>query len=579
MGFSKPLFSWFFLAASPLNLAAEESVESETPPAIEVPSQVTELIQFLRSNDVLIPDWPETFAFSTTYNAESPVPPMCYTRHEAKFNPCYVCHQDPKRFFENLQSDFGLQAAYDFSDQGFANHWLNLFEDRSDRVAKISDHEILDYIREDNYSELSKRLRSRNFEGWIPDLKDLELAGDAFDDDGFAKDGSGWVAFNYKPMPSTFWPANGATDDVMIRLPERFRTLRGGGYSRDVYAANLALLELGIKRYDSIGSLPVNEEIVEVDLDGDGELGVATTVLRRSHFVGAADKHEVFDTMYPKGTEFLHTVRYIDVNGQGEVCHSKRMKEVRYMVRNQERRRIQAADHYREEQLDKEAGKLPSARPFVAERALESETGWLISGFIEGHGGRLRANTFEETFACMGCHNSVGSTIDKTFSFPRKIDGARGWGYINLKGMPDAPNVGETRGEIATYLDRVGGGSEFRHNGEMVERWFTPEGQLDFGAVAAAKDVYELITPSVEKAMELNKAYKVIVEDQDFVFGKDPTILPPKNVIKLVDPDDSPTLPAEKQFRWDIRLDWNLGFKQRTRTQTQSRESAAVILE
>ena len=47
--------------------------------------------------------------------------------------------------------------------------------------------------------------------------------------------------------------------------------------------------------------------------------------------------------------------------------------------------------------------------------------GWLIQGFIEDRSGRLRFNTYEETMFCMGCHNSVGSIIDKTYSFPRKL--------------------------------------------------------------------------------------------------------------------------------------------------------------
>ncbi|TMO83484.1 hypothetical protein CWC13_20075, partial [Pseudoalteromonas ruthenica] len=68
----------------------------------------------------------------------------------------------------------------------------------------------------------------------------------AFDEMGFARDGSGWVAFNYKPFPSTFWPTNGSTGDVMIRLPEAFRS-KGGVYNQDVYLANLSLVELALK--------------------------------------------------------------------------------------------------------------------------------------------------------------------------------------------------------------------------------------------------------------------------------------------------------------------------------------------
>ena len=78
---------------------------------------------------------------------------------------------------------------------------------------------------------------------------------------------------------------------------------------------------------------------------------------------------------------------------------------------------------------------------------------------------------FEEQFFCIGCHKSVGTTIDHTYSFPRKVDGILGWGYIDLAKMQDVPNVGEEDGEFLTYLERVGGGDEFRQNEEMLERW------------------------------------------------------------------------------------------------------------
>ena len=82
-------------------------------------------------------------------------------------------------------------------------------------------------------------------------------------------------------------------------------------------------------------------------------------------------------------------------------------------------------------------GTLP--RHHLGHHGLDNGNGWALHGFIEDRKGRLRAMTYEENFSCMGCHNSVGSTIDKTFSFPRKMDGGKGWGYIDLKGMPDAP--------------------------------------------------------------------------------------------------------------------------------------------
>jgi hypothetical protein len=182
--------------------------------------------------------------------------------------------------------------------------------------------------------------------------------------------------------------------------------------------------------------------------------------------------------------------------------------------------------------------------------------GWAIQSFIEDRNGRLRTATYEENLFCMGCHNSIGSTIDKTFSFARKIDGAEGWGYINLKGMKDAPNMGEEKGEFATYFERVGGGGEFRSNPEMQQRWFNDDGTVNQDKIANAKDVYELIIPSKERAMSLNKAYKVIVEAQDYIYGRDATTTPPKNVYESIDNETAPTLPKYKTYKWDIRLNW-----------------------
>lgn len=527
---------------------------SKTPDAARDFAGHEELVAYLRKCDDVVPQKPKGYPKRLMSNHEAVVPPQCYTRTEAFYNPCYVCHQDPIEGRENLMNDGDLQRDYSFSDAGLTNHWSNLFEDRSERVAAISDEEILDYISTDNYSELPGRLREAGFRGWIPDLDQLHLGPGAFDELGFARDGSGWVAFNYKPLPSTFWPTNGSTDDVMIRLPEPFRSDRDGKPSREIYIANLAILELLIKGFDSITCPPVDETRVGSDLDRDGSLGTARRVVRPDAWVGAASD-SFFDThLYPEGTEFLHTVRYVGVDGDGGIGVSTRMKEVRYMRKARIYSKPVYARRYEEESFEKEAGNLPGYI-HLDDLGFDNGSGWAIQGFIEDRVGRLRAMTYEEGFSCMGCHNSVGSTIDKTFSFPRKVDGAKGWGYIDLKGMPDVPNRGEATGEIATYLARVGGGSEFRNNDEMFERWFT-DGRLDRVKLSKARDVHDLIAPSRERALALNKAYRCIVEDQDFIYGKDATIHPPENVYDSIDNEETPTLPDNRVFRYDILLDW-----------------------
>lgn len=515
----------------------------------------TQILDWLRTNSAILPKVPDDHPVSTVYNREAIVPPQCYTRTEGVFNPCYVCHQDSIPGRENQMNDGDLQEAYSFSDLGMTNHWRNLFEDRTERVAKISDSDILDYISQDNYSELAPRLKEAGFKGWIPDLTNLHLGREAFDDEGFAKDGSHWVAFSYKPFPSTFWPCNGSTDDVMIRLPEIYRTDKDGNYSRDVYKANLAILEATIKGVSEIRTLPVNETLIGTDLDGDGVLGTAHRISTITSYVGAAEGAYRDTHLYPRHTEFLHTVRYIGFAADGSIDVSRRMKEVRYMRKWQAYAKPVYARRYQTEAFEKEAGNLPGYHN-LGQHGLDNGNGWSIHGFVEDSKGRLRSSTFEENLFCMGCHNSIGSTIDKTFSFPRKMDGPEGWGYINLKGMPDAPNKGERKGEIATYLERAGGGSEFRNNSEMAARWLKSDGSIDSEKIARARDVYDLIAPSRERALQLNKAYRTIVEDQDFIHGRDPMLTPPQNVYRSIDNATTPTLPESRIFKWNILLDW-----------------------
>jgi hypothetical protein len=578
----RALLAVFAIAPACLLLSNEAPINVKTSsqrrlsPARPVHEQILESLQ---KSDSVIPVVPNVHPVSMVYNREAIVPPQCYTRTEGTFNPCYVCHQDTIRGRENVMNDRDLQIAYSFSDLGMTNHWYNLFVDRTKRVGTITDAEILKYVAQDNYSELEARLRQAEFKGWIPDLRNLHLGPAAFDEEGFAKDGSGWVAFSYKPFPSTFWPCNGSTDDVMIRLPKAYRSDKAGEYSRDIYKANLAILEASIKGTSELSTPPIDERIIGRDLDGDGELRVASRISKVDRYVGGANGAWRDDHLYPQGTEFLHTVRYIGLSDKDEIGVSTRMKEVRYMRKSRAYSKPVYARRYQLESFEKEAGNLPGYHN-LGHNGLDNGNGWAIQGFIEDSKGRLRASTFEENLFCMGCHNSIGSTIDKTFSFPRKVDGAQGWGYINLRGMPDAPSKGEKRGEIATYLERAGGGSEFRNNEEMLARWFKRDGTVDHEKVANARDVYELITPSRERAMVLNKAYKTIVEDQTFIYGRDAVVAPPKNVYPWIDNEKTPTLPESRTFTWNILLDWPSRFPARDpQNVTAIEKSTARILD
>lgn len=487
------------------------------------------------------------------FNAEAPIPSQCYTKTEGQFNPCYTCHQIYTDDRVNTMNDGFLQGDYGFSDVGVNNHWSNLFVDRSDWLEQVSDEVILEYINSDNYSGLAGHLQASGWQGFIPDLENYQAAASAFDFNGLALDGSHWVAFNYKPFPGTFWPTNGSTDDVVLRLDSAFRELNGV-FNRDVYFINLSLIELTMKGLGEVTLWPVDEVALKIDLDQDGTLATTDRIKARSHYIGDASDIPVDKTQFPVGTQLMHSVRYVGVNDDGDIYPSTRMKELRYMKKVNNLTQGQISGRYDRERKEKFEGALPYYLD-KQDDGYDNSQGWFVQGFIEDYDGSLRPQTKEEALFCMGCHSAIGTTIDSTFSFVRKQPGIDGWGYINIRGMQDAPSLGDTTGGIQQYLERVGGGSEFRENPEMQARWFNDDGSVNVEAVQAA-DVYELITPSRRRALDLNKAYSHIVRHQSFRHGRDASWIPAENVIESVTAHDVPLRDEHRQFGWELRLDW-----------------------
>lgn len=470
-----------------------------------------------------------------TVNLEATVPPQCYTKTAGVANPCWTCHTLP--YAPNYLFDWTLQEEYAFSDFALENRWKNLFVDRAAAIATISDQDALDYIYTDNYAPLRVALTAHpDYPGYVPDLDFAQ----GFDEEGFAKDGSGWRTIRYKPFLGAFWPTNGNTDDVMIRLPLAFQTDANGDLSREIYKINLAIVEAAIAAdpRQTTPQLerpiePINEEIGGVDLDGDGKLAPSIVTIRGlpTHYVGAARTTPVKRYLYPQGVEFLHSVRYVDP--ASPTLLSPRMKELRYS------RKVMLLDdwgllrQYEKELLEKEEGKLPTftGSPLVG---LRNDFGWQLQGFIEDEMGRLRLQTEEEHRFCMGCHSALGVTVDHTFTLARKAPGAEGWRHQDLRGIPDAPQAGHAEPEILTYFKRVTGGDEFRANAEMLARFF-PNGVLDEAAVRRAapggdQDITFLIVPSRERALLLNKAYMALVREQTFELGRDTAPTPAINV-------------------------------------------------
>lgn len=85
----------------------------------------------------------------------------------------------------------------------------------------------------------------------------------------------------------------GAATDVMIRLPETFRRAQkcstaNGRLSRQVYLANLSILEMAIKELDRLSTPEIDEAKVCADLNGDNDTEIRVQVIkdRPSRYVG-----------------------------------------------------------------------------------------------------------------------------------------------------------------------------------------------------------------------------------------------------------------------------------------------------
>lgn len=470
-------------------------------------------------------------------NYEAAIPPMCYTATGGTSNPCWVCHTRGQGL--TFLDDSELQESYAFSDEARTNYWTNLFVDRRPFIAAMTDDEILRWVRTGNYEPLRRAMSvlPASYRGFRPDL-DLARG---FDELGFARDGSGWRAVRFQPFLGAFWPTNGSTSDVFIRLPAPFRTTPA------VYRLNLAVLEAAIavedyatKRVDRVVE-PVDEHLVGFDLDGNGSLGVATRIRKLPpRYAGGAGRVSVVPHSYPLGTELLHSVRYLDPDVPTQM--SVRMKELRYMRKVEDHDTWARQRAYEREALDKAEGKLPRYQGDI-EMGFLTAWGWQLQGYIEDARGVLRVQTDEEHRFCMGCHGHLGVTIDHVFSFARKVPGIDGWRHQDLRGLSDRPQVGHEAPELVTYFTRVQGGDEIRSNEELLARFFPggvlDEQQLRRAAVGGDRDLAWALYPTRDRALALDKAYLAIVREQSFTRGRDATLAPAVRVHRIIENDDT----------------------------------------
>ena len=491
------------------------------------------------------------------------ITPMCYTKTSKEnkvFNSCYSCHTKGKK--PNYYNDSNLQEEYNFPAQAMKNPFTNLFKDRSPQVNSMGDAYILAYVRSSNYFtlkadiELAQTLPEK-WKGYRPDCYFN------FDEEGFDQNReggyTGWRAFRYYPFLGTFWPTNGSTDDVLIRLGTSLRQDKEHHFNKEIYRLNLAIVEALVKQKEIRLPTPVNEKLYAVDLNTNGILDVAISISSSiTSYVGLAKQYlqekklHLAPGLFPEGTEFLHSVRYLDWDeSKGHVVLSARMKELRYAKKYDwksygQSQRLAQAELWEAQSKEKTKANISLFRG-TYEKGLKNELGWVYQGFIENKEGRLRPQTHEETIFCMGCHSHLGATTDSTFAFARKFEGVEkdqkeyGWNHWSQKGLIAIKEprveykVYGKQYEYSFYLQNNHSGNEFRNNDEVKETFFDNNGTMKESMIYKLHDdISLLLFPSKKRALKLNKAYKVIVEEQSFIYGREANVESMVNVYSTI---------------------------------------------
>jgi len=319
-----------------------------------------------------------------------------------------------------------------------------------------------------------------------------------------------------------------------------------GSYSRQVYKLNMAIVEALITR-KNVAIDETDETLYQVDLNHNGILDKSKTIVynwaptegKIMSYVGMAktlqkqNKLHLAAGLYPEGTEFLHSVRYLDQKENGDIQLSARMKELRYAKKTSWNTYSQLYNAALGEELDVQ--KFPDRlRRIVgnAEKGVVNGLGWTYQGFIEDRHGNLRPQNFEESLHCIGCHSGLGVTTDSSFAFSRKLNtehhqsGWYHWIQKGIKGIAE-PKYRDGTWQYTEYLQHNQSANEFRNNQEVISKFFNTDGSIKESELETLhQDISHLLSPSTERALMLNKTYKVIVKEQSYIYGRDAHIKP-----------------------------------------------------
>jgi len=468
--------------------------------------------------------------YKPSYNEDPAIPAQCWIETSyGTQNACKYCHTN---YLADIKHGNNFPIAEDQILFSFPSpnlnkvNWKNVIhpeeiiqrlKKEEIKVPQSDDPEILDYVRSDNWGAAYKKARANGDDSWnnlsnadsdfqlFPSLNPDDLfpysdknpTDDAthgyIDQQGFVRNNkngyTGWRAVNFFPY-AIFTPLTGAVSGIYIRLPKLFMT-KDGEIDIEVYKKNLDLLEKNIK----------NQKI-------DSEF-----------YYGDAVRIKVMKGFYPVGTEFAHPLHYVDLNADREIgvnldglnenrdkdyefpgTRSKRVKEIRYMYKWKEVSLENIGAKKEKEETPKIIGK-------EWKGWIDNNTGWVIAAYIENIKGELRPQTTEELLQCLGCHSSVGNTVDAIWSFQRKLPEDLGWQEMNY-GFYKKSEPEKTR--LHDYYNQN------TDMGELEYFYFTVVGADLFG-VMPAEIQNELIKYAKEnniiKALDLKNNLKIIFDD------------------------------------------------------------------
>ncbi len=393
--------------------------------------------------------------------------------------------------------------------------------------------------------------------GYVPDVWFR------FDDAGFdlRPDGSrsGWRAFAYAPFPGTFFPTNGSADDVLVRLDPILRQAADGRPDDAVYAVNLAIVESLIKRADVV--LPRRRTnglsgSISISTARSGRLRASPSTAAtaagstRMRYVGRkrGDERElpIAPGLFPVGTEFLHSVRYLDVTPDvAGVVMAPRMKgaalreEVRWLGYAALRGHAAAETVAQNDARD---GTIQIFRRVRARSCARERSGVDLSGVH-----RRRQRSAPSADVRRECalrwvprrhrRHDRRQLLLRAKARRRVVERRqeRDRRLVSLveAQAPWAPGAAPAGRDVRVHA--LPGRERrrrraARENAEVRERFFDARGALRPDAVARLHtDVATLLLPSASRAVALDRAYMATVEEQSFTKGRDAIVAPAVN--------------------------------------------------